>query len=155
MSLDTVPKTNFESDDGMLFTDANEIGANLQALEDSKHQDGDSPSYVDITASGDIAGADISTTTQTTTTSNITNLNVGNINPNAMTAANVVITNGNSWTPSAGFYIIENLSSSSVLVQINSSGFKDTQAGSFFTNGSLVRVRNTSGGDVTLFYLKL
>jgi len=142
MSLDTVPKTNFESDDGVSFSDFNEVGSNLQALEDSKNQDGDSPTYITETV-----------TTSNTTTANVTTLNVGDINPNAMTAANIFISNGASWTPSAGFYIIEDINN--VIVQINSSGFKSTAAGCFFTNGSLVRVLNSSGGDVTLDYLKL
>lgn len=137
MSLDTVPKTNFESDDGVLFSDFNEVGANLQALEDSKNQDGDSPTYE----------------TANITTANITELNVDNINPISLTVASIFISDATSWTPSAGFYIIEDLTN--VTIQIDSSGFKTTIAGSFFTDGSLVRVANTSGGDVTLNYLKL
>ena len=147
MSLDTVPKINWESDDGVIFSDMNNIGNNLQALEDSKHEDGDSPSYVDITAT------DITTTTQTTTTSNITTLNAGAINPTSITATNVAIADTTAWTPSAGFYIIENIAG--VAVQINSGGWKSTDAGSFGTDGSLVRVLNSSGGLVTLDYLKV
>ena len=135
MSLATVPKTNWTSKDGVQFTAINEIGANLQALEDSKYESGDNINVGDITAC-DLTTGDIT---------------ADSLTPTTMTADSIVITNATSWTPSAGFYIIEDITD--VVVQIDSSGFKITRAGSFFTEGSVVRVRNDSGGDVTLDYL--
>lgn len=142
MSLDTVPKTNWESDDGALFSDMDNIGNNLQALEDSKYQETDELT----TNTSNFVESNI-------TTANITTLNAGAINPISITATNVAIADTAAWTPSAGFYVIEIIAS--VVVQINSGGWKSTIAGSFGTDGSLVRVLNSSGSGVTLDYLKV
>lgn len=54
MSLTTTPKIDWDTSDGVADTDMNEIGVNLNALESSKHQDGDSPTYVNVTVTNDI-----------------------------------------------------------------------------------------------------
>ncbi len=49
MSLTTPPKIDW-GPEAVADTDMNEIGVNLNALESSKNQDGDSPTYIDVTA---------------------------------------------------------------------------------------------------------
>ena len=161
MSLDTVPKTNFDSDDGVLFSDFNEVGANLQALEDSKYESGDDVVLGDITAEDitaddisatDISATDISTTTQTTTTSNITTLNMaGATNPALTLSSSQVIGASSAWVPARGSYIV-----SGGTLQINVSGWKSVNVGggSFFTDGSNVRIFDSGGSGVTVYYLK-
>ena len=47
MSLTTPPKIDW-GPEAVADTDMNEIGVNLNALESSKHQDGDSPTYAGV-----------------------------------------------------------------------------------------------------------
>lgn len=60
MSLDNTPKIDWTTADGVSNTDLDNIGNNLQALEDSKYQETD----------------DLTTTTATITTVNASNMNV-------------------------------------------------------------------------------
>ena len=144
MSLDTVPKINWESDDGVIFSDMDNIGKNLQALEDSKHEDGDSPTYVTENV-----------TTSNVTTGNITTLNMlGAINPTTSpTASSQAISAGSAWVPARGIYIV-----SGGQLQINVSGWKNAGSlnigGAFPADGSNVRIFDSTGSGVTVYYLK-
>ncbi len=162
MSLDTVPKTNFESDDGMSFTDANEIGANLQALEDSKYQEGDNVTLGTInggdTVIEDLTAEDITSDSVTTgPLSATTGTFSGAVNPALTVATSQVVSAGTSWVPARGLYIVS-FNGANLTLQINVSGWKDvnsiTDGGAFPTDGTNVRVNNATGGDLTAFYQK-
>lgn len=45
MALPNTPKTDWDTDDGVQFTDLNEIGENLEHLEDVKTDEGGSPTF--------------------------------------------------------------------------------------------------------------
>ena len=143
MSLSTVPVTNYTTDDGITTDDLNNIGQNIQDLEDSKYQETD----------------DLTTDTANITTANITTLNMlGAVNPRTSpTAASQVVSAGLNWVPTRGLYIVA-FDGVSLKIQINVSGWKDvagvTIGGAFPTDGSNVRINNPTGGDLTAYYLK-
>ena len=158
MSLDTVPKTNWESDDGVQFTQLNEIGANLQVLQDTKVEKDPDTDEATITTLNSTT-ANITTnnvTTSNITTANITTLNMsGAINPALTVQTSVVVSAGSNWIPARGLYIVS-FDGASLTLQINVSGWKgvDATGGAFPTDGSNVRVNNATGGDLTAYYLK-
>jgi len=80
MSLTTVPKVNFATDDGVTTDDLNEIGANLNSLEDSKIEDGDSLTALTIGTA--------TITTETVTTGNITTVNSTTVNNSGFITSN-------------------------------------------------------------------
>ena len=136
MALPNASKVNWTSDDGVQFTDMNSIGENIQHLEDTKHENGDSPTYI---------------------TTNVTTLNMLEaINPTiSPTVASEVVSAGSNWIPARGLYIVS-FDGASLTLQINVSGWKnvDSVGGAFPTDGSNVRINNATGGDLTAYYLK-
>ena len=140
MSLDSVPKINWESDDGVIFSDMNEIGANLQALEDSKYQETDELT----TDTSNFVESNI-------TTANIITLNVGAINPTSVSSGTQAISGGANWIPTIGFYVVGG--NAFLVMQVN--GVSTNALGGFFTDGSSVRIHNNDSNSHTATWIKL
>ena len=134
MSLDNPTKTNWTSDDGVRLTDINNIEENIQALEDSKYESGDSPTFgdtnvEDLTASGAI------TPTSSAVESSFT------------------VTASSTLTIPIGVYMLPVVTSITVQIYINST-WTASEEGGVFSDGVNVRLSNASAGDITVYYLK-
>lgn len=68
MSLVTPPKTNFTTIDGVINTDLNQIGENLNSLEQSKYQSGDNITAATVTTNTLTAGEITKVVTSTVNT---------------------------------------------------------------------------------------
>ena len=152
MSLTTVPKTNFATDDGVTTDDLNEIGQNLLDLEDSKIEDGDSLTALTVATLGVTTG---NITTGNITTGNVTTLNMsGVINPTVTpTATSQAITPSSVWTPTRGIYLISTGGTIEIFVSA-SWRTVSVSGGLIMTGGSDVRVRDHVGSGLTIYYLK-
>jgi len=101
MSLENVPKIDWTTVDGVANTDLNNIGKNLNELEDSKYESGDSPTFGTVTA----ATATISSATLTTvaaTTGNIATVNSTTVNSTNINNSGYVKSNFKSADGSVG-----------------------------------------------------
>jgi len=142
-SLTTAPKTNWDSDDGVTFTDMNEIGVNLNSLDNGKAELDGNVTFGDTTIGGTLG------VTGDTTIG-------GEINPTTSpTSGSHTISAISSWTPSRGIYMVSG--NSDISIQINVSGWKTInvgKGGTFFTDGSNVKIYNALSGANTVYYLK-
>ena len=146
MSLDTVPKTNWTAKDGVQLTDMNEIGSNIQALEDSKYESGD-----DITV-GTITSGDITAENTTVEDLTISGVILPTTSP---TEGSEVIASGSTWTPDRGYYVLGGGVSGDFGLEVQvSSTWRALSGSSFFSDGTNVRVKNLSVGTLTAYYLK-
>ncbi len=156
MSLSTVPKTNFSTDDGVTTDDLNEIGQNLLDLEDSKYESGDNIVVGTIT-SGDITGEDLTLSGTTLLT-------------DSPTSTTEVIATVSAWLIPRGIFNISLPgvpASASVALQIfvdsdwrniavrtAASTDQDSYGSAIISDGSNTRVNNLSSGSYTVYYQK-
>ena len=151
MALPNESKINWTANDGARLTDMNNIGKNLNHLEDVKYESGDSPTFTDVIA-----------TTETVTTANITTANITTLNMSGAmlpttspTEGFEAISSGNTWTPDRGYYVVGSNTAGDLEIEVfTSSAWYKLTGGTFLTDGTNVRVKNVSGGGLTAYYLK-
>ena len=156
MALNTPAKTNWTSNDGVRMTEINAIELNLQALEDSKYEEGDNVIL------GDITGEDLAVESVTTS---------GAILPTTSpTSDTEVISSTSAWVIPRGVYNIslQNTPVSSgvnleiyvdgnwrVMASRSNTGSEEESYGStIFSDGNNARVNNGSSASYTVYYQK-
>ena len=133
-SLTTPPKINWTADDSARKSDMNEIGVNLNSLDDGKYESGN-----DITV-GDITGEDLTLSGAITPTSS------------AVEGSNLVSASS-TWTIPIGVYMFPVTTNITVQIFVNST-WTASEEGAVFSDGANVRLSNSSGGDITVYFLK-
>ena len=137
MALPNVPKTDWTVSDGVVFTDMNEIGENIQDLEDDKYESGDDINVGDATIGGSITPR----TPATEPAGGFRNLAAGA-----------------SWIIERGIYMIFSATSDHTLEIFTDSVWRGSAATTFpycvIADGVNVRLRNTSGSVNRVVYYR-
>ncbi len=151
MSLSTVPKINFTTDDGLRNTDLNETNQNIQDLEDTKFESGDNVTFGTIAGTtGTFSGTVKLTDSPTSTTEVIATVSAWLI-PRGI--FNISLP-GVPASASVALQIFVDSDWRNIAVRTAASTDQDSYGSAIISDGSNTRVNNLSSGSYTVYYQK-